>query len=31
MAETEAICRSREGFISRADWREKQVARMSAG
>jgi catechol 2,3-dioxygenase len=30
MAETEAICRSRPGFASRAQWRSEQVARMSA-
>jgi catechol-2,3-dioxygenase len=28
MAETEALCRSREGFVSRAEWRQAQVARM---
>ena len=27
--ETEAICRNRPGFSSRADWREAQVARMA--
>ena len=31
MAETEALCRSREGFTSRAAWREKQVERMRVG
>lgn len=30
LEETEAICRSRPGFSSRADWRETQVARMAA-
>jgi catechol-2,3-dioxygenase len=30
MADTEAICRSRPGFASRAAWRGEQVARMSA-
>ena len=28
LAETEAICRSRPGFVSRADWRKAQVGRM---
>jgi catechol-2,3-dioxygenase len=28
MARTEAICRSRPGFVSRADWRQAQVERM---
>jgi catechol 2,3-dioxygenase len=28
MAETEAICRRRPGFASRAEWRQAQVARM---
>jgi catechol-2,3-dioxygenase len=31
MADTEAICRSRPGFSSRATWRSEQVARMGAG
>jgi catechol-2,3-dioxygenase len=31
MAETEALCRSRPGFMSRADWRRTQVERMAAG
>jgi catechol-2,3-dioxygenase len=30
MAQTEAICRSRPGFSSRADWRRRQAARMGA-
>jgi catechol-2,3-dioxygenase len=30
LAQTEAICRSRPGFVSRADWREAQVERMAA-
>ena len=30
MTETEAICRNRPGFSSRADWRAAQVERMSA-
>ena len=30
MADTEALCRSREGFASRAEWRDRQVARMAA-
>src|SRR5438477_6769127 len=30
MAETEALCRSRPGFASRAAWRSEQVARMGA-
>ncbi len=30
MADTEAICRSRPGFASRATWRSEQVARMGA-
>jgi catechol-2,3-dioxygenase len=29
MAETERICRSRPGFVSRAEWRRGQVARMA--
>ena len=29
MKETEAICRSRPGFSSRAEWRTQQVARMA--
>lgn len=29
LAETEAICRRRPGFLSRAEWRERQVARMA--
>ena len=28
LAETEAICRNRPGFVSRADWRQIQVERM---
>jgi len=28
LAQTEAICRGREGFVSRAAWREQQVVRM---
>ena len=28
--ETEALCRSLPGFMSRADWRAAQVARMAA-
>lgn len=28
VAETEALCRSREGFVSRAAWRQTQVERM---
>jgi catechol-2,3-dioxygenase len=28
LAETEALCRSRPGFTSRAEWREAQVTRM---
>jgi len=28
--ETEALCRSRPGFMSRAEWRRAQVARMAA-
>ena len=28
LAETEAICRNRPGFVSRADWRQTQVERM---
>ena len=28
MAETEALCRSREGFVSRAAWRQTQVEGM---
>jgi catechol 2,3-dioxygenase-like lactoylglutathione lyase family enzyme len=31
MAKTEAICRNRPGFVSRADWRQQQVERMGAG
>ena len=31
MAETEARCRNRPGFVSRAEWRREQVARMGAG
>jgi catechol 2,3-dioxygenase-like lactoylglutathione lyase family enzyme len=31
LAETEAICRNRPGFVSRADWRKVQVGRMGAG
>ena len=27
--ETEALCRNRPGFVSRAEWRKSQVARMS--
>ena len=30
MRETEAICRNRPDFSSRAEWRERQLARMSA-
>jgi catechol 2,3-dioxygenase-like lactoylglutathione lyase family enzyme len=30
LAETEALCRSRPGFVSRAEWRQAQVARMAA-
>jgi catechol 2,3-dioxygenase-like lactoylglutathione lyase family enzyme len=30
MAKTEAICRNRPGFVSRADWRTTQVERMGA-
>jgi catechol-2,3-dioxygenase len=30
LADTEAICRNRPGFSSRAEWREKQVARIGA-
>ena len=30
MAETEAICRNRPGFSSRAEWRAAQVERMGA-
>jgi catechol 2,3-dioxygenase len=30
LAETERICRSRPGFMSRADWREKVVERLAA-
>ncbi len=29
IAETEALCRNRPGFASRADWRASQVARMA--
>jgi catechol-2,3-dioxygenase len=28
LAETEAICRNRPGFVSRADWRQTQMERM---
>jgi hypothetical protein len=28
VAKTEAICRNRPGFVSRADWREQQAQRM---
>ena len=28
LAQTEAICRNRPGFVSRADWRQTQVERM---
>jgi catechol-2,3-dioxygenase len=28
LAQTEALCRSRPGFMSRADWRKAQVERM---
>ena len=31
MAQTEALCRSRPGFVSRAEWRAAQVARMGVG
>jgi hypothetical protein len=27
--ETEALCRNRPGFVSRAEWRKSQVARMA--
>ena len=30
LAETEAICRNRPGFVSRAEWRAAQVTRMGA-
>ena len=30
MAQTEALCRNRPGFTSRAAWRATQVERMSA-
>jgi catechol-2,3-dioxygenase len=30
LAETEAICRNRPGFVSRAEWRAAQVSRMGA-
>jgi catechol 2,3-dioxygenase len=30
LAETEALCRSRPGFMSRADWRKKQIERLDA-
>jgi len=30
LKETEALCRNRPGFMSRAEWRAEQVARMSA-
>lgn len=30
MAETEAVCRSRPGFVSRAEWRTGQLPRMGA-
>ena len=30
LAETEALCRSRPGFVSRAQWRRAQVERMGA-
>ena len=30
VAKTEAICRNRPGFVSRADWRQRQVERMGA-
>jgi len=29
MAETEALCRNRPGFVDRAEWRQRQVARMA--
>jgi catechol 2,3-dioxygenase len=29
LAETEALCRQRPGFMSRAEWRQAQVARMA--
>ncbi len=29
LSETETLCRNRPGFVSRADWRKAQVARMS--
>jgi len=31
VAQTEALCRSRPGFASRAEWRERQVERMGVG
>src|SRR6266851_2889238 len=31
LAETEALCRNRPGFTSRAEWRAAQVSRMGAG
>jgi len=31
MKETEALCRNRPGFVSRAEWRAGQVARMGVG
>jgi catechol 2,3-dioxygenase-like lactoylglutathione lyase family enzyme len=31
LAQTEAICRSRPGFVARADWRTAQVGRMGEG
>jgi len=30
LSETEALCRNRPGFMSRAEWRQNQVARMGA-
>ena len=30
LAETEALCRNRPGFVSRAEWRAEQVTRMGA-
>ena len=30
LAETEALCRNRAGFTSRAEWRAAQVSRMGA-
>ena len=30
LAQTEALCRSRPGFMSRAEWRRAQVERLGA-